>query len=110
MAQEESRFPANASLATRGMTASFGTEVKSSSQPPTIIPQVFATPASAILQRTRGQEYPCTAGMHNRSWVTTTPVPNQPYLTKRIYGDHLHIFDPITMFYGDGQPITLKTN
>mmetsp|Transcript_55732 Transcript_55732/g.125743 ORF Transcript_55732/g.125743 Transcript_55732/m.125743 type:complete len:111 (-) Transcript_55732:92-424(-) len=110
MAMEESRFPANASLATRGVTASFGTEVKSPSQAPAFTPQVLATPVSNMFQRTRFQELPCAAGMHNRSYMAPNPIPNQPYLTKRIYGDHLHIFEPITMFYGDGQPISVKRN
>lgn len=90
------------------MTAAWSTEAKSSSQPPSIVPQALARPVSDLLQRTRPNELACTAGMHNRSRVTNDPVPNQPYLTKRIFGDHLHIFEPITMFYGDGQPISLK--
>mmetsp|Transcript_82388 Transcript_82388/g.191340 ORF Transcript_82388/g.191340 Transcript_82388/m.191340 type:complete len:108 (-) Transcript_82388:60-383(-) len=104
----EGSYAAGASLATRGVVASMQTEAEVHSKRPSFSTQVLSAPASAMCQRTRPLELACAAGIHNRAWVTTAPVPNQPFLTKRIFGDHLFVHDPITAFFGDGQPIPKK--
>merc|ERR1712048_455768 len=82
-------------------STSWSTESRDSS-PPSFEPQVLKTDPSKIAQRVRPLEPATAAGMHNRTWITTEPVENQIWLTKRIFQDHLHLHNPIRGFFGDG--------
>mmetsp|Transcript_58556 Transcript_58556/g.188168 ORF Transcript_58556/g.188168 Transcript_58556/m.188168 type:complete len:116 (-) Transcript_58556:168-515(-) len=96
------------SLASKGVTASFFTE-SHGQQGPSFPAQAIYSPASAIMASVRPLERECSKGKHNRCVVTTQPVPNQPFLTKRIFGDHLFVHDPISAFFSDGQPLACKS-